>query len=78
VTDFAVGQDRLDASGLIDMGSTDSPLDNYLRVNDDGAGNTVVQVDQSGTGENFSDAMVLEGVSGVNLADLLAQNEPTV
>lgn len=72
ILDFSVGVDRLDPSGVIDMGQVNT-IENYLRVVADGQGNSIVQVDQSGSGQNFTDAAVLEGVTGVNLNDLLGQ-----
>jgi len=74
IVDFSVGVDRLDPSALIDLDQV-NVIENYLRVVADGQGNSVVQVDQSGSGQNFTDAAVLEGVSGVNLNDLLGQDQ---
>ncbi len=47
-------------------------LASYVRVSADGHGNTVVQVDHTGTGSNFTDVAVMTGVSGVSLDSLVA------
>ena len=74
VSDFAVGVDRLDPSSVLNLTGVDD-IDNYLRVVEDGQGNSVVQIDESGSGQNFADAMVLEGVTGVDLTSLLGQQQ---
>lgn len=77
IVDFdAASGDRLDASDLISVGDGDS-IDAYLRVQDDGEGNTVVQVNESGSGkdEDFTDAAVLEGVGGVSINDIISTQD---
>lgn len=74
IVDFdAASGDRLDATDLISVGDGDS-IDAYLRVQEDGEGNTVVQVNESGSGndEDFTDAAVLEGVGGVSINDIIS------
>jgi hypothetical protein len=79
IVDFdAAAGDRLDASDLINVGDGDN-IDAYLRVTEDGAGNTVVQVNEKGSGNDadFTDAAVLEGVGGVSIDDIIAKPEQT-
>lgn len=76
ITDFdADGGDSLDISELVNV-EEGNDLSNYLRVTEDDQGNTHVQVNETGSGEDgdFADAAVLEGVVGLSLNDIVADD----
>lgn len=65
--------DKLDVHQILDghYGSM-SDLSNYIKVEADGCGNTVVQVDCSGSGQHFEALASLHGVTGLTLDGMVA------
>jgi VCBS repeat-containing protein len=74
IGDFQAGAggDVLDIAELL-VGYSGSGLQNFVQVIDTGDGNTLVRVDIDGSGSTygFQNAVVLTGVSGVSLADMV-------
>jgi len=70
ITDFDADSDVLNIADLIDAPFDD--ITEVLSVNDDGEGNSVVQVDSDGTGgdADFETVAVLSGFSGADAAGL--------
>ncbi len=80
ITDFSTEEgDVLDVSQLVNA-DAEADLSNFIRLAEDGNGNTVVQVNQEGTGEagEFADAAVLEGIVGINLSDIIGDEQAAV
>lgn len=83
IKDFrAEDGDRIDVSSVLDLGEVED-LDAYIRLEEDRNGNTVVKVNESGSGQDsdFSRVAVLEGVTDVSISDILrdgAEPDPTV
>jgi VCBS repeat-containing protein len=75
ISDFQTGAggDVLDIAELL-VGYSGSGLQNFVQVIDTGNGNTLVRfdIDGSGTTFGFQNAVVLTGVSGVTLADMVS------
>ncbi|HVR67840.1 MAG TPA: tandem-95 repeat protein, partial [Verrucomicrobiae bacterium] len=75
VGDFQAGAggDVLDIAELL-VGYSGSGLQNFVQVIDTGDGNTLVRVDIDGSGSTygFQNAVMLTGVSGVTLADMVS------
>lgn len=88
ILDFDVNQDTLDITQLLtvvfDPGDADNPghdIDDFVRVREDGQGNTIVSVDDDGqdTGVNFTDIAVLQGVGGgSDITVTIGDHEDTV
>jgi hypothetical protein len=74
ITDFNSSDDTLD---LITLGSGDD-ISNYLQIEDDGSGNSVVKVDTGGGGDNFQSVAVLEGVTGLDVQQLFNSGKVVV
>ncbi|MEQ9488229.1 MAG: type I secretion C-terminal target domain-containing protein [Alphaproteobacteria bacterium] len=73
ITDFSIADgDKLDVSDLVNVEDNDA-ISNFVRITEDDSGNSVVQVDTSGSGEdaNFEDVAVLEGVTGLDINDVI-------
>ncbi len=74
ISDFQAGAggDVLDIAELL-VGYSGSDLQNFVQVNDTGDGNTLVRVDIDGsaTTYGFQNAVVLTGVSGLTLTDMV-------
>ncbi|MFM9841835.1 MAG: Ig-like domain-containing protein [Dongiaceae bacterium] len=74
IGDFQVGAggDVLDIAELL-VGYSGSGLQNFVQVIDTGDGNTLVRVDIDGSGATygFQNAVVLTGVSGLSLTDMV-------
>lgn len=65
--------DRLDVHNILDGHSGSmTDLSNYIRVENDGCGNTVVQMDNSGSGCHFEAIASLHGVTGVTLDSMVS------
>jgi len=61
--------DTLDLSDIVSLGNGDVITD-YLSIEDDGNGNSVVKVDADGGGDNFQNVDVLQGVTGLDVQQL--------
>jgi hypothetical protein len=68
----------LDIAELL-VGYSGSGLQNFVQVIDTGDGNTLVRVDIDGSGTTygFQNAVVLTGVSGVSLTDMVTNGNLT-
>lgn len=65
--------DKLDVHNILDgHNGSMSDLGNYVRVENDGCGNTVVEVDHSGSGCHFEAIASLHGVTGVTLDSMVS------
>jgi hypothetical protein len=76
IVDFNAAQgDKLDPYSLLDVGDSDN-IDSYLRLEEDGSGNTQVMVNADGTGDSgrFDAVATLEGVTGLSINDILADD----
>lgn len=74
IVDFDSAEgDRLDVSSIIDVPQNE-PFESYLRLEEDGNGNTEVLINPNGSGDDgrFSRAAVLEGTTGLRLDDIVA------
>ena len=73
ITDFNIAEgDRLDVSSVVNMNDVDD-IANYLKIEDDGAGNSTVMVNTSGDGEaaHFTAVASLEGVTNIDINSIL-------
>ena len=73
IGDFsATDGDRLDLTDVVSVSQGDA-ISDYVRLEEDGNGNTVLQVDTSGTGEdaNFEDVAILEGSVDLNVDEIV-------
>ncbi len=78
IVDFNLAEgDRLDISSVVNMNDIDD-IANYVKLEDDGSGNTTVMVNTSGDGaaENFSAVANLEGVTGLDVSSILQDHNP--
>ncbi|MDW3207506.1 MAG: LamG-like jellyroll fold domain-containing protein [Alphaproteobacteria bacterium] len=76
ITDFNAAEgDMLDISSVVNMDDIDQ-LQNYLKLEEDDAGNTTVKVNANGDGnsDNFEAVATLEGVTGLDVNDII-QNQ---
>lgn len=55
---------------ITDFNSSGDAITDYLTIEDDGNGNSVVKVDTDGGGDNFQNVAVLEGVTGLDVQQL--------
>ncbi|MCR5873950.1 type I secretion C-terminal target domain-containing protein [Phenylobacterium sp. J426] len=80
VTDFVVGEDRLDLSALLDAAGytgSDPVADGYVLLFDDGQGGTKVLVDADGPGGAWASYVVqLEKAQGLTWASLQGGGAP--
>ena len=76
VTDFQLGVDRLDLSGLYEGGyhGTDPVADGYVKFFDDGAGGTKVFVDLDGPGTAHPWPDYIVNLDGVSVSKVTAAN----
>jgi Ca2+-binding RTX toxin-like protein len=82
IVDFDAAQgDRLDLGALVNTGSV-AAIDDYVRLEHDGRGNTLVRVNENGSGDqaDFDTVGVLQGVTDVTLTEILGagSEEPAV
>ncbi len=79
IADFNAAEgDILDVSDLVTVAEGDA-ISDYIRLEEDGEGNTVLQVDTSGSGEdeNFEDVAVLQGSVDLNIDEVVQVQTPT-
>lgn len=73
IRDFNAAEgDRIDVSSLLDLDQIND-LQSYIRLEEDKDGNTVVKVNESGSGDaaDFSRVAVLEGVTDLSITTIL-------
>jgi len=67
------GKDNVSLETVIaDLKDNPEELSAYIKVADDGHGNTIVKFDATGSGEHFETVGMLHGVSGASLDSLVA------
>ncbi len=80
ITDFEVGQDQIDFSGLFtsSMYSSDTPFSDYIQLSESTTGTTVGVAVRGDTQPDFFRPMVvLEGATGLTATDFILTPPPT-
>ncbi|MEQ9456755.1 MAG: type I secretion C-terminal target domain-containing protein [Alphaproteobacteria bacterium] len=81
IVDFNAAEgDRLDVSSIIDEGESIDDLHAFVKLQEDGRGNTVVRInaDGSGSDRDFDTVAVLKGVTDVSLDEVIQTQQSLV
>lgn len=81
IVDFNAAEgDRLDVSSIIDEGESIDDLHAFVKLQEDGRGNTVVRINAEGSGSDrdFDTVAVLKGVTDVSLDEVIQTQQSLV
>ena len=74
ITDFAIGEDFLDLSALLDANFADANKGDYVKATESG-GNTTLSVNADGQGNDAVDVAILQGVSAGDILNIIFDDQ---